>query len=690
FSSKTPELLKAIAQLTQKGENDLLQKLGANIRMVYLTHIQNPRFLEKSIFNVHTVDSFNVYVQSHDAISEDLAQLIQSQQQQGKWGKEDIDLLNDLDKIIDDPDFVTRIRKKSEEESFGFLEVLRNKDQIMGRYVLLVACLFPRLSPETFSKYLSYLISGKTTPQKKKRKIPLLDIWEDESDDILHQCHLEYFHFDNQYVIDFKSTPDALRCEKELFGKFTGFVDKSARLLYEKANPFTENVPKREREALFEMIAKMAVSFKSHYGEALLDSLVHDLETLRREIHTSHLSIQDLRSDRKYVSYLLQRLKKIQFEEDFIAHLRQISPKRLKYRYENRAMEQRVSKFLFYREEGIPDTISAAQVTQDLQQWQTNISEALQEKYRQKRALQKTLGRNGFLLTKLLSLFHEKDALVATVHSFLSKKARTIEKYLIFLDLVSWLHREGLPIEAHGYFNRALEHPNDRVSTYAFDVFSSLLGNIDQGYYPNISPLKNWLPEMDKPFDKTTPLEQYSLAIVFWSLNIKFLKDVKNPTDNGELLILVEMDTISSTMYQSLLANPQNMAEHLNWMLPTLFQENMAKAVQKVLFKNTDGPVIDEIIKEVTERLCMFILLWFRLLGEKKSPPNTNDQGEKFIKAIKEGIPGHEVKKIRTRLKELRMAYNQKLAYVIQDAAQKEKIKRTRTFLIELLTQLTQ
>ena len=682
FKNQTSSLINALTQWTKKGESDFLDELGSNIYVVYFSFIENPRFIEKTVFNIYAVDkSYEIYVNSYDKISTDLAQLIRSQQQQGKWGKKDKDLLIDLDKIINDPHFTQRVHEKNDEEPFDFVKVLKNKKHIIRRYVLFIACLFPGLSHDRFNKYLDYIISDKTKSRSKKRKISFTDYWDENADEILNDCNLESFLVNNQYTIDFISTADGLRCEKDLFGKFANFVDKTARELFEKVNLFERPLKEKEQDEIFEMTAKMAVSFGSHYGEELFDKWLYKLEIIRKKIYGCDLEIRDLESDYDYIAYLIKKLNEIQFEEDFIMQLKQISPNQLKSTYEDIAIEQQLSKFLFYKGESLPENLSPSLIISDLKKWQKSIFKTVQNKKGERKTLHKKIENSGYSFIKLLSFFYYRDDLKKIVQDFFSKKIETIDNNYFILDILSRLQYEDPSFKSQDFFLQALTHSDSELNVYAFNRFTALISDASLGYYSIIPSIKDWFPDGFTMTSELTKMERYSLALIFWSLNNKFLKDLGNQLDSDPILSsLSDMDATTCNTYESLFKDFEDMQSHFAFVLSNLFQKNTAIAVQKTSFKNADETTAKYIIKEIHKQCGSLVLFWFQLLKKLKSSmdldSSINEKIQWFIKTIKDGIPKDQSKAVLMSLKELRLAYNQSLADIIQDPKEKEKNKK--------------
>lgn len=674
--NKTPTLLKKLCGKTEEGKAEIVERLGERFYIVYFTYFSNPSYLDESSFRFHQIDALGIYARTFN-FSVEFLHLIQKQRNEGIWSNEDGVLLSDLDKIVSDPDFKNIVMSRGE-VVIDFLEILADDSQIIESHILLVAALFPKLSPDTFRDYVSILISEKKKVVLKKKKVCLVKTWDEKTDILLDRCGLETYRQDNQMFIDFSSSVEASKCERILFRKFANFVDQQARLLIDRQQLFASNASVELHQKIHPIIAKLTAFSKEYYGDALLNKWLSELEIQRKRVLALTNELNDLRITRRNIQKLSQKLYKMRFQEDYLQQLKQLVPIKFEQQYNEMLSEHQLSKFLFFSEEQLPDNASISGILDELQHIRNTLLERTALVNSEKNSANYSFHKNVYLFGELLVSIHEEDPTREIIVPFFEKTFTVIYHRYVLLEV---LNRFQLIHEVSGFFDyykACLEHRTAEVRKNASLAFIGFLLNDTLHFYSSLERLNTWFPNTTQEDAEFTDLEKQALSILYNSLLV-FAQNDQKDFEQGSF--------IETNTYVALFEDLSQMKAHFPFVISTLFGSI-------VFFKELfilEGFNPEFTIETIQIRCAMLLEYWYDLLRNIQLQDSSITLVDPKIQLLAATVQGElnkkQSKKLMRALKEKRSFYNREISRS-EDLKRKTKTKKKRSHLIELINLL--
>lgn len=466
-NNQTPKLLKSLTKINNLGKAKIINSLKDHIYIVYLSYHDNQNFLNTSCFSFHNIEAFSIYAENR-SFSKERILIIRKQQSNGVWGN-DRELLEDLDKYETDSEVENIILSKEEEKKLDFKAIIKNKKQPIARYVLFVATFFPKITPDVFREFVNTLLGNKTI-QIKKKGVYLSEIWNDEADDILDDCHLISYNENNQRRIGFTSTTVALLCEQQLL-KSVNFIDQQARILIESQELFTKNTSPKMYKRIFPIITKLSSFFRTYYGDELLKKWLITIEDQRKKFNKLLLEVNGI-----------------------IEYIEQI---------ENKTKEFEVLK--------------------------DDLLEKLQQTRNEKNNISHQIYWNVDSFSNLLASIYNKNSSKDIVLEFFTTTFKSINQNHIVIDILSKFQVNYIDFNGFEYYKLALEIKKRSINQYAFQALINLFLNHPEHFYLFAERTKQWLPKEGTPYDSYTKPEKYILATLYVYLSTQMNS---NKSDN--------------------------------------------------------------------------------------------------------------------------------------------------------------
>lgn len=676
-NKKTPALLNSLRKKSYHGKLDVQKRLSSDFHIIYVTYHEDLNYLKESPFDFHIINTFKIYTKKY-GISQDQIRIIRDDQKENHWNPDERNLLRDLDKIIDDPNFDAIIRNKREESKTSFKEIFKNKQEPVGKYVLFVATIFPELPPDLFNRYVRVLIEDKKKVYIKDKKVSLLSIWQEDTDSILDDCGLETFYVNNQSFVDFKNSNEEAKCRNILFRKFTLFADQQARIFIEKQALFTTKVSRPLHNRIHPVIAKLNTYFKNYYGNEILVSWLKSLEKQRETIVGYINKVQTLESHIESLNKkndILKQNKNIENEEDFLKKLKELYPINFSQEYESQLKKLQYVKFLFYKEEGIPNNVSIQTTLKQLNELKNSLEQELQEIRLKLYRNIDILDENIYLYVDLLTMILENDESKELIPQFFSNRFSEVSKYRVILDILTKFQIKNDFYNSLEFYKLSLEHKSDTINDYAIHQFVTLLLKDPLNFYKYIKEIQNWFPDVSSSLKEYTKLERNILKVYLFTITDQKKKD-KYHKQNSKL--------IKSDVYKALFDNFESLKESLEFITKMLFNTY-------VFFKNEDDKKDDFRSRLIQHQLASIVSYWYSLLcriGESEIAETQIAEKKKLLtETIRNILPKDQSKKLLLNLKQNRRNLNIN-ASKIKDINEKKKLKVKRGYLIEFINQL--
>ncbi len=244
-----------------------------------------------------------------NTIAQSLEEQILQQRNYGLWDENNSDrefyelisgyLRNGSRQLQEEVDKRKKYKKGQNVQNF-FTEIrtvipkeLVNNNDIIKNTVLYVGIFFPVLSRHDFNYLVSLLLEGKkttvivksqiTTKKGKIKTIEIpeekecLEIWKNDQDQILEECHLQVMRSEtDSLIIDF-SLP-YLRVELKRYLEQKNLYIQHFELIRESGLLFNFNVSSNIIENVINLAAEMAISAPSHYGSNWLMGLISGIK----------------------------------------------------------------------------------------------------------------------------------------------------------------------------------------------------------------------------------------------------------------------------------------------------------------------------------------------------------------------------------------------------------------------------
>ncbi len=672
-NNSTPKLLKSLKKENGNGKNDILTKIGGTIYIIYITYHEHRNYLKGSCFDFHTVDAFQIYTATH-RITMDQAYILKSKRAENIWSKDDKEFLKDIDKIVEDPNFDQIIRDKKKENTSSFLSSLKNKNEPLSRYVLFIATLFPELSPDMFRQYIYVLVKQRKKVSIDGEKISLLNLWEEDSDLILDECNLETYRIDNQYFIDFKTSTENTERESLVFKELTFFAQRNARLLIEQQHLFTSKASLQLHYKIHPIIAKLAMQFKNYYGDELLKKWLMQLEDERKEILYIKKKFKKIKSDRKGVIDKINELrflKNIKDEEDKLKRLKRITPIRFRQQHDDLLDELQFMRFLFHKEEGIPENVSIEEILGGLYDLEETLLEQLHITNNDHNKASNNLSKNVYLYVDLLSTIHEKDESDELISDFFAEGLKLIYHHFILLDILTKFQIKNETFNTFEYYKQSLTHSNKNVNETAAEAFCDLLSAQSSDFYMYLSKIKGWFPEANKPFNKYTKLEKHVVVVLFDVLINQMMSDKQYEKSNAPL---------SSHIYKAIFQDQLKCKEYLNFLVSNVFNILLISEEEK-----------EYVFKKIQNQLTELIVFWYQILKkiQEFNIPSieTKEEIGILVDTILNSLAKEQLKKIDASLKTNRSFLNKRIIST-KDFSEKQHLKKERDYLIQFINLL--
>ncbi len=644
YSTETPKLLRSITKINNLGRTKILNLLRNNIYIIYLSYHDNQNYLNTSCFNFYYIDAFNIYAKNR-SFSRERILLIKKQQTKGLWGN-DRELLADLDKYESEVEVESIILNKEKEERVDFKSIIKNKKQPIARYVLFVATFLPKITPDVFREYINTLLSDKTIPVKKKR-LYLSEIWNDEADDILDDCQLISYNNNNQRIIGFTSTADALLCEQQLF-KSINFVDQQARILIESQQLFTENTSKREYERIYLIITKLSSSFRAFYGDELLRKWLIVIENQRKKSEDLQLESNIIRLYRKQIKDKIRELENLQYKEDKLAAFKSIAPINLKYKYDALINELKITKFLFYKEESYPKDLETSAITEELKVLRDDLLEKLQKIEKEKNKISNKVNKNVEFFANLLSTIYNKDSSRDIVFDFFTRAFATIYRNYIVVDVLNKFQVQHVDFNGFEYYKQTLENNNKKTNKYAFQAFISLFLSQPEHFYLFVERIKQWFPKQETPYKSYTKLEKYTLAILYVYLSTQMNSDKSNNR------------LINGNTQRSLFAIENGFSKYIHFIIYNIYNLHLVDILDELFFNGFEDKRIQE--DKIKLKCAEIIEYWYQLLKGLIINQENNKSMLIYIDSIHEQLDKSQKRTLITQLGEIRKLYNERIS----------------------------
>ncbi|AXG72394.1 hypothetical protein KORDIASMS9_04666 [Kordia sp. SMS9] len=668
-----PKLLRSLKKENGNGKKDILTKLDNTICIIYITYHEHKNYLKGSCFDFHTIDTFQIYAATHK-ITEDQIYILESKRVENIWSKDDKEFLKDIDKIIEAPNFDQIIRDKKKETTTSFLSSLKNKNAPLSRYVLFIATLFPELSPDMFIEYLHILLKKRKKIKINGEKISLLNLWEEDSDLILDECNLETYRKDNQYFIDFKSSAENTERESFVFKELTFFAQRNARLLIDQQHLFTSKASLKLHYKMHPIIAKLAMQFKNYYGDELLKKWLLQLEDERKEILYIKKKFKKIKADRKGVIDKineLRLLKNIKDEEDKIKRLRKITPIRFRQQHDDLLDELQFMRFLFHKEEGIPESVSIEEILSGLYDLEETLLEQLHVTNNDHNKASNNLSRNVYLYVDLLSTIHEKDESDELISDFFTESLRLIYHHFILLDVITKFQIKNETFNTFEYYKQSLIHSNKNLNEIAITAFCDLLSAQSSDFYMYFSKIKDWFPENGKSFQEYTKLEKNVVIILFDVLTKQMTSDKRYEKNNTPL---------NSDTYKAIFQDRSKCKRYLNIVVSNMLNILLISEEEK-----------EYVFKKIQNQLTELIVFWYQILKKIQELNISNTTIEEeiqfLIDIILNTLRKDQLKKIKTGLERNRSFLNKQII-AIKDFSEKQQLKKERDSLIQFINLL--
>ncbi|QHI36429.1 hypothetical protein IMCC3317_17920 [Kordia antarctica] len=673
-NNKNPALLNSLRKKSRRGKDDIVKRLSLDFFIIYLTYHENQNYLIQSPFDFYIIDAFEVYMRKYK-ISEDQACIIRNDQKDDYWSSGDKNLLKDLDKIIEESNFNTIIRNKKNEVRTSFKEIFKNKKEPISKYVLFVATIFPELPPDLFNRYVTILIKDKKKIRVNDKKISLLSIWEEDTDSILDDCGLETYYVNNQSFVDFKNTNEADACKNTLFKKFTLFADQQARTFIEKQELFSTKISFQLHNRIHPVIAKLNIYFKNYYGEEILKIWLLKLENQRKNI-AKYLSLEyNTETDIKILDERIDKLEKnknIEDQEGYLRKMKEIDPINFNQQYDSKLKKAQYIKFLFYKEESLPENTSIKSILDELYELRIVCIDKLNTICADLYNASEILKDNTYLFVDLLAIIHENDESKELINKFFIDRFFEVNKHYIILNILTKFQIKNEVFNSLEFYKISLQHKTHKVNDYAIDEFISLLLKDPLNFYKYISGIRNWFPEITTSLEDYTRLEK-NILTAYLLIITRQKKNDKYHSLNSQV--------IKSDVYKALFENLEESGNILEFIIENLF--NAA-----ILFEDKENTFRSRIIQY---QLASIMSYWYSLLCriEESEIPDTRikEKKEILISILLKVLSKEQLKKLLLNLREIRLNQN-KTASKIRDIKEKKKLKKKRGYLIELINQL--
>lgn len=663
-NEKTPALLNSLRKTNEDEKRDFIKKLDASIFIIYITYYENDKFLSDSPFNFSLVSAFDIYATTFH-IDKNLIHIIKDQQQNNLWGLDERNLLKNLDKIIEESDFEDRVRSKKKKSEVNFSEILKDKNQPVSRYVLFVAILFPELAPDIFRGYVSVLLQNKKV-FLEHRKVSLLKLWEEDTDAILNNCGLNTYHVENQYFVDFRASTEKEECEQILFKSLTLFAVHQAKVLIAEQQLFTVNSSFKLHFKMHPVIAKLTGYFKDYYGDELLKEWLLKIESQREETVKLQERFKKVKADRNLVIkkiHEFQVIKNIKDEQDSLKRLKRISPVRLKQQHDELIGELEYIKFLFFKEENLPDNVSITIVLDQLFELESSLYQQLQDINNEHNRANSIVYNNVYLFVNLLTEVYEKGGSKELITKFFSDGFKVIYHHYIILDILTKFQIKTLSFNSIDYYKKAFQYSDKNVNEKASDVFCELILQQTSDFYKYQSLTEEWFPNREKPKRDYTKLEKQVQLVYF-----QIFKTLKK----ADAKALKKDKVADCETYKSLFENTNEFNTCISFLIYHLFDLGVK-----------DGSKTELKLKQ--NQLAELLSYWYYLLrktDQSKTDSEAKQKMELLVTTIRKELSKKQRSQFLLNLKEKRYSYNERLSK-LTSVNDKSIIKNKRDALIE-------
>jgi hypothetical protein len=663
-NDKTPALLNSLRNANGNEKRDLLKKLDESIFIIYITYYENNKFLNDSPFNFSLVNAFDIYATTFH-IEKNLIHIIENQQKNHIWGFNESSLLKNLDKIIYEPDFEDLVRNKKKKSEINFSEILKDKNQPVGRYVLFVAVLFPELAPDVFREYVSVLLQNKKV-FLENRKVSLLKLWEEDTDEILNDCGLNPYYIDNQYFIGFKASTEKEECEQILFKKLTLFAVHQAKVLIAKQQLFTVNSSFKLHFKMHPVIAKLTGYFKDYYGDELLKEWLLKIESQREETEKLKERFKKVKADRNLIIkkiHEFQVIKNIKDGQDSLKRLKKISPVRLKQQHDELIGELEYIKFLFFKEENLPDNVSITTVLDQLFELESSLYQQLQDINNDHNRANSIVYNNVYLFVNLLTEVYEKGGSKELITKFFSDGFKMIYHHYIILDILTKFQIKNPSFNSIEYYKKAFQYSDKNVNDRTSGVFCELMLQQPSDFYKYQSLTEEWFPDREKPKRDYTKLEKQIQRVYF-----DVFKALKKADSNA----LKKNKVLECETYKALFEDESKFDSHISFLIYHLFD---------IRVKEVGKTESEQKQNQLAELLSYWYYL-LRKLDHSDGDPQAKKKRELLTTTIRKELSKKQRNQFLISLKEKRYSYNTRLSKTTLDNDQ-SIIKNKRDALIE-------
>ncbi|WP_299273570.1 hypothetical protein [uncultured Psychroserpens sp.] len=682
-----PLLLRLLSKKGTKAREDIIDKLRDDMCIAYITYHENKDFLEYSSFDFQTVDAFGIYIKNYD-ISMSTKDIILRDQNDGYWGEGEKALLNDLDKIINESNVEQIIINKRKEGIKGiedFVRIFQDENSPLGKYVLFIASLFSELSLDVFDSYLKALIIGQSKVLIGKKKWALLTLWEANSDTILHQCGLQTYFKDNQnqYFIDFKNTKEAINCKKALLRSMTFFTNQQARLFIEKQALFSQGSPRELHDQIHPVIADLSTSFKNYFGNEILKNWLLEFEPQRKTLVKLKKDFERTKADRKAVSNKIkefQDMKAIENKEEELRFLKRSSAIDFQQLHQDWLEELQMVKFLFHRQEGLPEGASVTSILNQLYDLDNKFYRRLVDINNEYVPTHYHLDSNIRLFVNLLTTIYEhgRDKTAQIIKDFFEDRFRFVHQHYVLFDILTKFYIKNEDYISLEFYWQCIEHNNKSIHESAMDALCELF--LEQPYeiQKSFIQIKQWL--------SNSPSEDKNVQIiiiffrVFKELQLKERKIETEPKDSHTFKMLFESN------------EPKPNAKCLQFIFEGMLQLYDIKNDNTVFYK-TYGNTLNEYISmenrnshlpidTIKESIVTLIFHWYGIVD------HAGHEGKQLLlDTILKKTTSAQLRSIIKHLENYRLLFNKRLSK-INDRKEKDKLIAKRATLVELTNSL--
>jgi hypothetical protein len=460
---------------------------------------------------------------------------------------------------------------------------------------------------------------------------------------------------------------------------FVNFTDQNVKILLEKHELFTVNASFEFHERMHPIIGEFASYQKNFYGKKLIEKYINTIEEQSNELNRIDKQLHVLIQNKKEIKRRISKLEQLKNKDDFYEFIGQIQNLRFESEFEIELLNHQLSKFLFLKEEKLPENVSIEDYLEHLESLKNKLIDKIELINSDRNTAKYYLNTYSYHFTKLLQSIHEEDESGEIVQSFFKESFSIIYNRLCIFRILNHYDTENTLIDFFDHYKIALASKTKKVRIKAVISMIEYILNNPHDFENVLNHIEKWLPSSEKEVDNFNVLEQNSISILYNSL----IESVN-----------VERDEIQNKNYELtktyilLFENYERMERQFSIVISTLF-DKMSLHKELFLFENISS---DFTSLSLQIRSVMLLEYWYQILKNIEIN-SVNDVVDKqkvqlFIITILNELDKKKVNQIVKILRQKRSYYNRELIKS-SDAKKRLTIKNERKHLIELINKLT-